>query len=134
MKLNELYPYMYYRVARWYFKFESKHKISYGASVLVSLSQIMIITDIVGIVTLFSFKQIERQQLFGTYKYYYIIFILIVSFINDSIYKNKYEKYREKWESQTQKEKNVYGVVVFVLIFVPLIILPIILNIYDFTV
>ena len=48
MKGFSIYPYMYYRLATWYFRFEKKGKISYGASILVSLSQVIILTDILG--------------------------------------------------------------------------------------
>jgi len=53
---------MYYRLAIWYLKFEKKGKISYGASILVSLSQVLILTDIFGFLLLEFLEQSERQD------------------------------------------------------------------------
>ena len=133
MKRFGIYSYMYYRLATWYFKFEKKGKISYGASVLVSLSQALIITDILGIIFLNYYNRAERQIIWEKIKPFYIVFILAVAFLNDYRFKNKYDIYREKWKNQSKKEKNLYGFIVFLLIVIPLIFIPIVLNVFDYT-
>jgi len=124
---------MYYRLATWYFRFEKKGKISYGASILVSLSQVMILTDILGFFLLEFYEQSERQIVMDKFKPVYIILLLAISFLNDFRFKNKYDIYKEKWENQSKKEKNFYGLVIFLLLIIPLIFTPIILNLFDYS-
>jgi len=122
---------MYYRLATWYFKFEKKGKISYGASIFVSLSQALILTDIFGFLMLYLYDQSERQMLMNKFKPFYIIFILVIAFVNDFRYKDKYDVYKEKWQDQNKNEKKIYGFVIFLLLIIPLIFIPIILMVFD---
>ncbi|MBS4056766.1 MAG: hypothetical protein KGZ82_05575 [Bacteroidales bacterium] len=133
MKFFDIYSYMYYRLATWYFKFEKKGKISYGATILVSLSQVLILTDIFGLLLLKFYEQSDRQVLMNGFKPFYIVFILIIAFANDFRYKNKYDGYKEKWESQSKKEKNIYGFVLLILLIFPLAFAPIILNVFKYS-
>ncbi len=133
MKGYSIYSYMYYRLATWYFRFEKKGKISYGASILVSLSQVMILTDILGFFLLEFYEQSERQIVMDKFKPVYIILLLAISFLNDFRFKNKYDIYKEKWENQSKKDKNFYGLVIFLLLIIPLIFTPIILNLFDYS-
>ena len=109
---------MYYRLATWYFRFEKKGKISYGASILVSLSQVIILTDILGFFLLEFYEQSERQIVMDKFKPVYIILLLAIAFLNDFRFKNKYDIYKEKWETQSKKEKNLYGLVIFLLLII----------------
>jgi len=124
---------MYYRLATWYFRFEKKGKISYGASILVSLSQVIILTDILGFFLLEFYEQSERQIVMDKFKPVYIILLLAIAFLNDFRFKNKYDIYKEKWEHQSKKEKNLYGLVIFLLLIIPLIFAPIILSVFDYS-
>lgn len=124
---------MYYRLATWYFKFEKKGEISYGASILVSLSQVLILTDIFGFLLLEFSEQSDRQDLMNKFKPFYLVFILIIAFINNFRYKNKYDVYKEKWENQSKKEKNIYGIIIFLLLIIPIAFAPIILNVFDYS-
>lgn len=133
MKVFEIYSYMYYRLATWYFKYEKKGKISYGASILVSLSQMMILTDIIGFFFLEYYDQNERQILMDKFKPYYIILILLLSFVNDFKYRNMYDTYKNKWEHHGKNEKIFYGIIIFLLLIVPLAFAPIILTVFDYS-
>ena len=99
MKITEIFNYMYYRLASWYFRYEKKRNISYTASILVSLSHAMIFTDIIGIFFLEYYKQPERQLLMNKLKPYYVVLILAIAFINDFRFRNKYDIYHEKWKN-----------------------------------
>ena len=124
---------MYYRLATWYFRFEKKGKISYGASILVSLSQVTILTDILGFFLLEFYEQSERQIVMDKFKPVYIIFLLAIALLNDFRFKNKYDIYKEKWGNQNKKEIFFYGLVIFLLLIIPLIFAPIILNLFDYS-
>ena len=124
---------MYYRLATWYFRFEKKGKISYGASVLVSLSQVLIITDILGFLFLNFYERSEGKIALERLKPFYIVFILAVAFLNDYRFRNKYEIYKKKWGNQTKKEKNLYGLIIFLLLIIPFIFIPVIVSIFDYS-
>lgn len=124
---------MYYRLATWYFRFEKKGKISYGASILVSLSQVLILTDILGFFFLEFYEQSERQIVMDKFKPFYIVLILTIAFLNDFRFKNKYEIYKKKWGNQNKKAKNLYGLVIFLLLIIPLIFIPIIVSVFDYS-
>jgi hypothetical protein len=133
MKGFSIYPYMYYRLATWYFRFEKKGKISYGASILVSLSQVLILTDLLGFFFMEFYEQAERQIVMDKFKPIYIIIILTIAFLNDFRFKNKYDIYKRKWENQNKKAKNLYGLVIFILLIIPLIFIPIIVSIFNYS-
>jgi hypothetical protein len=133
MKEFSIYPYMYYRLATWYFRFEKKGNISYGASTLVSLSQGLILTDILGLFFMEFYEQSERQIVMDKFKPVYIILLLAIAFLNDFRFKNKYDIYKKKWENQSKKEKRFYGLIIFLLLIIPLIFIPIIVSIFDYS-
>ena len=93
----------------------------------------MILTDILGFFLLEFYEQSERQIVMDKFKPVYIILLLAISFLNDFRFKNKYDIYKEKWENQSKKEKNFYGLVIFLLLIIPLIFTPIILNLFDYS-
>lgn len=120
---------MYYRLAKWYFRHEEKNKkLSTGAAGIVSLSQILIITDIVGIIFFESYDQDHRESLMNKYYLIFVGFILLIYFLNGLKYWNKYEKYDKKWCGELKKDKNIRGFIILILIVVPLIFTPIYLN------
>jgi purine-cytosine permease-like protein len=124
---------MYYRLATWYFRYEKKSNISYGATALVSLSQIFILLDIGGTIFLLNYSRSERIMLFKKYLPFYITFLIIVTFVNDFIFRNEYDKYDQKWKNESENERTMHGIIIALFIIIPLIYMPIILNIFDFT-
>jgi len=133
MKIRNIYSYMYYRLATWYFRYEKKSNISYGATALVSLSQIFILLDIGGTIFLLNYSRSERIMLFKKYLPFYITFLIIVTFVNDFIFRNEYDKYDQKWKNESENERTMHGIIIALFIIIPLIYMPIILNIFDFT-
>lgn len=133
MKIFEIYQYMYYRLASWYFRFEKKRNISYGASILVSLSQILILTDVISLLFLELYNQSERQLLMDKFKPYYIVVVLTITFVNDFRYKNKYDIFKEKWQNQNKRNKYIYGILIFLLLIIPLIFIPTLLILFDYS-
>jgi hypothetical protein len=133
MRGRNVYSYMYYRLASWYFKIEGKGKISYGATAIVTLSQVLILTDVIGFVILDRFPQAERSVIIHKFYPFYLVFILIVAFINDKVYKNKFEIFHERWKNETGKPKNMGNIVIILLILLPLILIPVLLNLFDYS-
>ena len=133
IKALEIYPYMYYRLATWYLKFEKKSNISFAASALVTLSQIMILSDIVGMIILNNFSKLERIVLLKKAYPFYIIVILIIALVNDFSFRKKYNLYHEKWKDESSKLRNLKGIAITALIILPIIYFPIVLNIFDYS-
>jgi len=133
MKISDLYPYMYYRLATWYFRYEKKSSVSYGATALVSLSQVLILIDIAGTIFLLNYCRLEGSLLIKKYYPYLLILILIIAFLNDYIFKDRYEKYDQKWKNEGKNERTMHGIIIALFIIIPLIYMPILLNIFDFT-
>jgi len=124
---------MYYRLCGFgYFRFEKKGKISFGASALVSLSQVMILTNILGFSINEFYEHSDRQYVMNKFRPFYIVIILIIAFVNDYRYKNKYNAFKEKWENQSKTEKSIYGFIILLLLIVPLVSVPIMLGLFDF--
>jgi len=123
---------MYFRTATWYFKFEKKGKVSYGASILVSLSQVLILTDVLWVFFMVFYEKSERQIVMDKFKPFYIVIILTIAFLNDFKYKDKYDTYKEMWKNQNKKAKQFYGFIIFLLLIIPLIFIPIIVSVFDF--
>jgi hypothetical protein len=90
MKLFEFFDYTYYRLSTWYIKREKEQSLYHGASGLVSLSQILIITNILGFIAVENFKVTERKPIVDKYMYYYVAIMLIIPLINDLHFKNKF--------------------------------------------
>jgi len=133
MKALDIHPYMYYRLATWFFKFEKKSKISFAASALVTLSQMMILTNIFGMIILENFNKVEGKNIINNHYPYYIAFTLIIAIVNDIIYRNKYDVYQEKWKDENKTDKFINGIFVTALIILPIIFIPIVLNIFDYS-
>lgn len=134
MKVFEIYNYMYYRLAKWYFKYEDKdEKLSSGAFIIVTISQFIILTDILGFYMIENFTREPRTKIMTEIFPFYISFFILLIIINGVKYYNSYKNYNEKWKNESKKEKNIRGIVVYSLIILPLIFIPIILNIKDYT-
>ena len=97
------------------------------------MSQVLIITDVLGFLFLNFYERSEGQIVLERLKPFYIVFILTVAFLNDYRFKNKYDSYNEKWGNQSKKEKNIYGLIIFLLLIIPLIFIPIIVSIFDYS-
>ena len=128
-----IYPYMYYRLATWYFKFEKKSNISFAASALVTLSQTMILTDIAGMIILNNFDKSERIALLNKAYPFYVVLILVIAFINDFKFRKKYDLYQEKWKDESLNRRKLKGIAIATLIILPIIFFPIVLNIFNYS-
>jgi len=132
MKVLDIYPYMYYKLATWYFKFEKKSNISFAASALVTLSQIMILTDIAGMIILNNFDKSERIALLNKAYPYYVVLILVIAFINDFTFRKKYDLYQEKWKDESKNTRILKGIAIAFLMILPVIFIPIVLNVFNY--
>ncbi len=122
---------MYYRLAKWYSKYEKFNKISYSASILVSLSQVLSVLILFGVLLNLFFEDTEKKEIMSNLKLTFIVIVIIVSFINDRIYFNKYNDLNEKWMNQTENEKEKYGYMVIALVIGPVLLIPLFVFIFN---
>ncbi len=132
MRLLEIYDYMYYKIARWSIKYDDNRRISYTASAVVTLSQIVVVMDIVGLILLEFINQDERSLLLKKFYPYFVILVLFFAIANDWKYRNKFNLFHDKWKSDNRKTRVRKGVLISILIIIPLLFIPILLNIIDY--
>jgi len=126
---------MYYRLAKWYFKYEEKdEKLSSGAFIIVTISQFLILTDILGFYMIENFTREPRTKIMNDMYPIYISFFILLLIINGIKYYKSFEKFNNKWKGESKKEKNIRGIIIFLLIILPLIFIPIVLNVKDYTI
>lgn len=133
MKLFEFFDYTYYRLSTWYIKREKEQPIYIGASGLVALSQVAIIIDILGFIVLESFTIAESKPVIDKYIWYFVAILLIIPFVNDLHFKNKFPIYKEKWKNIDKKKKDLYDILIFLLLFGSISFIPILLSVFDYT-
>jgi hypothetical protein len=131
MKITEVYNYMYYRLAKWYFRHEEKEKkLSTGAAGIVSLSQIVIIIDVVGVIFLKSYDRIHRDLIMNKYYFIFVSLVLLIYLLNGFKYWNKFKEYDQKWGNEIKKDRNIGRLIIIALIIFPLVFTPIYLNLF----
>lgn len=128
------YDYMYYRIATWYMKTEDNGStLSGGGVTLVSLSQMLIFTDILGVIFLESTQPKQGEALFDKLLPYYIIAIMAILVYNYYRYWNVYAEYHEKWKNENRNAKENNGLIIFLLLVIPLLFLPVLLTLKEYT-
>lgn len=136
MKRVNIFDFMYYRIARWYFKYEKEDelsKYSFTATLIVSLSQVLILVDIVGVILLENLNQKNRSELISNNIIILILVSSIIAIFNGFYYHKKYEVIHEKWNNKSTTKKDLTDIFITLLIILPLIFGPILLNIKDYS-
>lgn len=122
--------YVFYRLAKVYFKYDGKTSAS--AKAILSGSQTFLI---ISIVMLFCLCIMERNNIQEQKEI--LILVLFVSYILFSIingvrYKNKFDEFEQKWSSQSKQKKMIGGWLVFLTIafsfFLPIVIVALSLS------
>ena len=93
----------------------------------------MIILDIIGTFVLEYYSKSERVNLVNSNLPILIVVVLVFKFINDYRYKSKYDNYNEKWKNENEKQRTIGTVIITILLLIPVIYLPILLNLNDYT-
>ncbi len=133
MKVIEFYDYIYYRLAKWYFNSENKdEKFSSGAFVIVSLSQFMILTDILGIYMLEAYSQDSRIKIIDEVYPIIVSSFILLLIINGFRYYNKYRGLKSKWKDENKNVKFFRTIIISLVIIIPIILIPAILLINDY--
>jgi hypothetical protein len=130
----EIFDYMYFRIAQFYVKIERNSKVYTSATIAVTLTQFLILIDIVGTVLLENYSQENRAIIIRNFFMVFIVLLAILNIFNYKRYYNAYDKYNEKWSCEDKKRRILKGIVVFILFVIPLMYIPILLSLKDYTI
>lgn len=106
VKYEFFFDYVYYRVCRFYLERDGKN--GFTASLVVSLSQLLIGHIIVILFFHLCLSQKLFSYLFITYKPVYYIILFAVIIFNSFAYRNKYDLYDEHWGDESER-KQIWG-------------------------
>lgn len=121
------FDYIFYRVARFYFKWDKRHGIT--AISAVTMIQALIISDVIGFIGKLIYNRSVTQNYVAEVKLVGISLFLILLFFNYRKYYGKYFKYKNYWKEETKKEQFKRGVLVIFSLIIPWIPL-ILMGIY----
>jgi hypothetical protein len=127
------YDYMFYRLAQWYRNFYSADTLPWQAVGLVSIAQSFIYSDIVFVCIFINYIKEERMYLLPKILIIIIIPIIGIGIFNLNRYYNKFIELENRWSNENINKTDKMDIIVFLMFIIPLIFLPVLLNIFDFT-
>lgn len=129
-----LYDFMYYRIATsWYSKSYNNLKVSFFSSAIVTIAQFFIFFDIVGTIYLSQYSVAERKSSLHVVTIVMCILALIHIQLNHRKYNSKFDEYKLRWGNLDEKKRDKLDLIVILIAIIPLIWLPILTNLFDFT-
>jgi hypothetical protein len=124
---------MFYRLAQWYRNFYSADTLPWQAVGLVSIAQSFIYSDIVFVCIFINYIKEERMYLLPKILIIIIIPIIGIGIFNLNRYYNKFIELENRWSNENINKTDKMDIIVFLMFIIPLIFLPVLLNIFDFT-
>lgn len=118
------FDYIYYRVAKFYFKREGRNSIS--AILFVTLIQALLIIIILGILYKTVIPQNIVEKMYSFSKPVAMILVGTLSFVNYYKFKNKYFIYKSYWKNDSKKIEFIKGILVLlsgILPWIPIVLL-----------
>ncbi len=113
--------YIFYRLARFFFKGDGK--LAHRALIIVSTSELLILIGLAILVARSFLTRDEIHSLTPGPIFPLILYVLTIAF-NFFYYRNKYEIFERRWESsETPKQKYTRGVLVVVAVILPYLLL-----------
>lgn len=132
-RLMYLYDYMYYCLTKWFKRFYPEEHTPWQGDSIVSLLQFFILFDIFGTFYLVFYSASERKSSLNIVVIILIVLVVINTAYNQYKYRNKYKEYETRWANLDEKKKDRLDLIVLLLAIIPLIYLPILTNVFDFT-
>lgn len=123
------FDYIYYRLNRFYFRWDGRNGIT--AVIGVSMIQCLIIFDLILLIQRIFYSRVLIVS-FGSSKampYLAVALMLILMLVNYFKYLDKYNKFRSRWKNESRNDQISRGILVIICLvapWVPLILLGII--------
>ena len=120
-KIKNLFDYMYYRIYKFYYKWDKETGIT--AIVALSMFQSMSLNLIFIIVLKLFFSKWEIVPFSKLISWGGVILSLLLTIINQKYYSDKYEYLNSIWKNENRKIRKKRGWLVILLLATPIIIL-----------
>jgi len=116
IKKRFFFDYIYYRITKFYFKWDGRNGIT--SIIGISMIQILIIIDVFTVIIRIFYERGDFQHI-GFVKYLIVFLFGILSFYNYRKYHNKYHSLKAYWKDEPEKVKLIKGILVIVSLIAP---------------
>lgn len=113
--------YMYYRVAKFYFKWDGRNSIT--AVFAVSMFQVLIIADTILLAGRFFWDREITSPYARFIGYGGVLLLFIFSVFNFYKYKNRYHKLKSHWKEESSRRYIMGGILVVISLLFPWVVL-----------
>lgn len=121
MRDNFFFEYIYYRLYRFYFKWDGRNGIT--AIIGVSMIQVLLIIDLLAIIGRLFFTRQETHPYSRLFGYVAIGVMMLLMLYNYFRYYNKYGEYKKRWSQEKREVYTKKGFYVVVSLLLPWVIL-----------
>lgn len=115
--MNLIFNYIFYRVARVYFKWDKRHALT--AIIAVTMVQTLLVLDIIGLgIRVFYEKGILKDHV-QTTKIIALAMYVALLIVNYLKFEGKYFKYKAYWKEETKEQQFYRGFLVVLALTLP---------------
>src|SRR5690554_4360845 len=119
-KINNIFDYIYYRLNKFYYKWDGYNGIR--SFIALSMFQTLIISNVAGIILKIIFTKEEIRNLPHFAPIVIGIFIALEVY-NYFRYKGKYSTLKERWKDETKKQSVQRGLLVILALALPMVLI-----------
>lgn len=117
--MKNMFDYTFYRTAKRHYKRDGANGFT-GVLIISFIIFLYIITIFFSIKNFFNIDMEKSTTIFE--KVIVVMVMILIFFLVQKRYKNKYFEFREKWVKETKKQKIIGEVLILIFFFLPLII------------
>ncbi len=128
-KIFDFFDYIYYRLARLYFKTDGKDSIAPIA--LLTLIQIFICIDFLSLIYFEILSKAFSKPTLRLSKFLYVFVAILLLIYNYSRYKDKFNSFDDKWNGETKGVKITKGIMILLFIISVIAFSGILLNVHN---
>lgn len=128
-KIFVFFDYIYYRLAKLYFKTDDKNSIAPIA--LITLTQIFICIDLFSLFFSGILSKAFNKPTLGLSKFLYVIMAFILLIYNYRRYKDKFNSFNERWNEESKRLKIIKGIMILMFITLVISFSGILLNMHN---
>ena len=128
-KIFDFFDYIYYRLARLYFKTDGKDSIAPIA--LLTLIQIFICIDFLSLIYFEILSKAFSKPTLRLSKFLYVFVAILLLIYNYSRYKDKFNSFDDKWNERTKGVKITKGIMILLFIISVIAFSGILLNVHN---
>ena len=111
------WDYIYYRMVQVYSRWEKNN--GNRAVVGVSMIQALLIIDVFVLFLRYAYSTKSLAPYSKKIAWFGVAIFLVISVVNEFVYKNKYDLFRERWENESPRERWIKGVLVLLSLALP---------------